>query len=117
MKKFDTELDVILDSTEKTTKQDIAVLLGVNERNARHRISKHKCDVAVLQSPYEKGYRKAKEFDNLEDKFDAQVELNEVYRCINELERKKQIYNMQERPLIAYAVALKRYMQERGWND
>lgn len=108
IRKFDTQLDALLTRADKISKQAIADYLNVGERAARDRISEHRFTVPVLQSPYEEGYRKPLPIDEIQTMEEAQLEYIEVLRCINELERKKDIFNKQERPLIAYAITLKK---------
>jgi hypothetical protein len=82
-------------------------MFNTDKRTVRNRISQHRFTVPVLQSPYEQGYRKPRQFEQM-DTEQALAEYAEVNRCINEIEHKKSIYNAQERPLIAYALELKR---------
>ena len=89
-------------STEKfTSKQEIAELTGLSERVVRRKISDLKLTVPVIYNSYTKGYRLAKNFNNM-TKQEIIEETNLIQHSINDIQARKKVFDKQLRTYIAY---------------
>ena len=80
---------------------------GLTDRTIRYKISKLKKEKAVIFNSQTKGYRLAKDIENIEKLSEAKKEMNLIQHCINDIEARKKDMNMSERIYIAYLQRLK----------
>ncbi len=95
-------------STEyfKTRKQ-LEIETGLNDRTIRKKISTLKKEKAVLFNSHTRGYRLAKNIEDIETLDEAKKEMNLIQHSINDIEARKRDMNMSERTYIAYLYKLK----------
>lgn len=75
---------------------------GLTDRAVRNKISQLKKEKAVIYNSQTKGYRLAKQIENLEILEEANKERDLIQHCINDIEARKADMNMSERSYIAY---------------
>lgn len=97
-------------STEvfKSRKQ-LAEETGLSDRALRNKISELKLTETVLYNSQTAGYRLAKPIEQLKGE-ELKKELELVKHCINDIEARKEKFNMQERQYIAYLKVGEKYV-------
>lgn len=97
-------------STDKfTSRQEIAELTGLSERAIRSKISDLKLTVPVIYNSYTKGYRLAKNFNNM-SKEEIIEETNLIQHSINDIQARKKVFDKQLRTYIAYLKAAEKFL-------
>ena len=89
-------------STDKfTSRQEIVELTGLSERAVRSKISDLKLMRPVIFNSYTKGYRLAKDFNDM-SKEEIIEEMNLIQHSINDIQARKKVFDNQLRTYIAY---------------
>ena len=89
------------------TRNELIIITGKRDREIRRTISNLKQNHTIISLSSGKGYKKCKystEMSNAE----KLEEMDNVKHCINEINHKKKIYNMQLRQYIAYLKELEK---------
>lgn len=90
-------------STDKfVSKLELMDLTGLSERAVRNEISKLKLVKPVIYNSKTRGHRLAKRIEDLNTLHEIAQEYEAVQHCINDIEARKRVFNMQERVYIAY---------------
>lgn len=89
------------------TRLELTLKTNVTDREVRRIISKLKQNHTIISMSSGKGYRKCKYTTEM-SKGEIEKELSNVKHCINEINHKKKIYNMQLRQYIAYLKELEK---------
>lgn len=96
------KIEEYLDTEKLKSRQQLSKETGLTERAVRHQISQLKCEKVVIYSSQTKGYRLAKPLQELATKEELEKEIDHVQHCLNDIEARKKVFNMQERKYIAY---------------
>ena len=89
------------------TRQELVSATGLCDRDVRRCISDLKKEHTIISLSSGKGYRKEKHTNDMTQE-EITVEINVVKHCINEINSRKRVYNMQLRQLIAYLKMLEK---------
>lgn len=89
------------------TRQELVKATGLCDRDIRKYISELKKEHTIISLSSGKGYRKEKHTSNMTQE-EIETEIDTVKHCINEINSKKRVYNMQLRQLIAYLKMLEK---------
>lgn len=109
-------IEEFLSSYKVKTRQEIANEMGISERKVRDKISKLKQKRVVIYNSSTKGYRLAKEIRSM-SKIERNKEKELIQRCINDINSRKKVFNMQLRKYIAYLKKLEQYeLVEENYN-
>lgn len=95
-------IEKYLSTEEFTSKSELQELTGLSERMVRKSLSDLKLVKPVIYNSTTKGYRLAKNVEDLKTLYQVAKEYQSVSRCIADIESRKKVFNMQERCYIAY---------------
>lgn len=96
-----------------TTKSELIIKTGLNERAIRHKVSKLKETRAVIYNSQQKGYRLAKDIDNSSIE-ELEKEATLIRHSINDIESRKKEMNKAEKTYITYLkdIEIKKKIEE-----
>lgn len=90
-----------LNSENFTTREELVAKMELSDRRIRRLISNLKLEKPVLYNSQTKGYRLAKNPNEMTiDELINEMKL--AQHCINDIEARKEVFNHQERVYIAY---------------
>ena len=100
-------------SNEKITREELSALLNVSDREVRRLVADAKNDTVIIATSNEKGYRRIKPLDQL-NQFELEQEYNEIKHSLNELKSRTKSMDKQKRMHIATMKVIEKMIQKKS---
>lgn len=94
------------------TREDLSFETGLGDREVRNQINKLKKEKPVISSSKTKGYRLAKNIEDITLLDVAKSELGQINLCIGEIEARKNDFNKTEQIYIKYKYELEKLIKD-----
>ena len=97
-----------LNENKFTTRKELEIRTGLTDRGVRNKISYLKKRIPVISNSKNKGYRLAKDIENLNNINEINAELRQINICIAEIEARKKDLSRSEKTYISYKLKLEK---------
>ena len=104
------EIENYLSSEYFKSRKQLVKETGVTDRAVRNKISQLKKEKPVIYNSQTKGYKLAKEIEEIETIEEAKEEISAIRHCINDIEARKRDMSESEMVYIAYIKRLEHRM-------